>query len=39
MPEKSAGLIRRMFHRQEPSMYHRFLAVHMYFAKNASALD
>lgn len=38
-PAQSAGLIRRIFCRPEPSMYQRFLAVHMYFAKRASALD
>lgn len=29
----------RLFRRQEPTAYHRCLAVHMYFAQSASALD
>jgi hypothetical protein len=29
----------RLFRRQEPTTYHRCLAVHMYFAQSASALD
>ncbi len=33
------GFFRRMFRREEPSIFHRCLAIHMHHAQQASALD
>lgn len=33
------GFFQRMFRREEPSIFHRCLAIHMHHAQQASALD
>jgi hypothetical protein len=38
-PAQQRGPFARLFHREAPTTFHRFLAVHMHFAQPSSALD